>query len=120
MYYGMRRSPWPPLVLKTEHECSPAEPLELRLDLWNHSPTGFEWGYGGSGPAQLALAILADATEDASLAIRLHQDFKAEVVSKLNSQVWALSRGWVLLWVCQKAEDLLADVVDLREEADHG
>lgn len=24
----------------------------------NHSPDGFKWGYGGSGPAQLALAIL--------------------------------------------------------------
>lgn len=35
-------------------------PLALRLDLFNHSPTGFECGYGGSGPAQLALAILAD------------------------------------------------------------
>ena len=34
--------------------------LNPRLDLWNHSPTGFEWGYCGSGPAQLALAILAD------------------------------------------------------------
>ena len=30
--------------------------LNPRLDLWNHSPTGFEWGYSGSGPAQLALA----------------------------------------------------------------
>ena len=25
-----------------------------------HSPTGFSWGYGGSGPADLALSILAD------------------------------------------------------------
>jgi hypothetical protein len=25
-----------------------------------HSPDGFEWGYGGSGPADLALAILVD------------------------------------------------------------
>lgn len=25
--------------------------------IWNHSPDGFNWGYGGSGPAQLALAI---------------------------------------------------------------
>ncbi len=24
----------------------------------NHSPDGFNWGYGGSGPAQLALAIM--------------------------------------------------------------
>lgn len=26
----------------------------------NHSPEGFEFGYGGSGPAQLALGILID------------------------------------------------------------
>jgi len=25
-----------------------------------HSPTGFEFGYGGSGPAELALCILTD------------------------------------------------------------
>ena len=25
--------------------------------VWNHSPDGFNWGYSGSGPAQLALAI---------------------------------------------------------------
>jgi len=34
--------------------------LNPRSDLMNHSPDGFNWGYGGSGPAQLALAILAD------------------------------------------------------------
>ena len=38
--------------------------LPLRLDLQNHSPDGFEWGYGGSGPSQLALAILADCLGD--------------------------------------------------------
>jgi hypothetical protein len=37
------------------------DPLPPRLDLFNHSPAGFDWGYGGSGPAQLALAMLADA-----------------------------------------------------------
>lgn len=28
----------------------------------NHSPDGFSWGYGGSGPAQLALAIVLELT----------------------------------------------------------
>ena len=28
----------------------------------NHSPDGFNWGYGGSGPAQLALAVLLKLT----------------------------------------------------------
>lgn len=31
--------------------------LDPRFDLRFHSPDGFEWGYGGSGPAQLALAL---------------------------------------------------------------
>jgi len=35
-------------------------PLDPRLDLANHSPSGFAWGDGGSGPAQLAPAVLAD------------------------------------------------------------
>jgi hypothetical protein len=26
-----------------------------------HSPTGFSWSYGGSGPADLALSLLVDA-----------------------------------------------------------
>lgn len=30
--------------------------------LCNHSPDGFSWGYGGSGPAQLALAIMLELT----------------------------------------------------------
>jgi hypothetical protein len=36
-------------------------PLPLCLEIINHSPDGFEWGYGGSGPAQLALALCVDA-----------------------------------------------------------
>lgn len=38
--------------------------LSLRTDLVNHSPTGFSWGYGGSGTSQLALAITAHALGD--------------------------------------------------------
>src|SRR6059036_1653610 len=36
-------------------------PVPLCLEIRNHSPTGFQWGYAGSGPAQLALALLVDA-----------------------------------------------------------
>ena len=35
------------------------ETLPVRHDLCNHSPIGFAWGYGGSRPAQLSLAMLA-------------------------------------------------------------
>jgi hypothetical protein len=48
----------------------------------NHSPTGFAWGYGGSGPAQLALAILL-ACCPKDVAIRNYQRFKREVIAGL-------------------------------------
>jgi hypothetical protein len=63
--------------------------LPLRLDLANHSPTGFEWGYCGSGPAQLALALLADCLDDAQ-ALAFYQDFKASVVARLPEN-WSLT-----------------------------
>lgn len=49
--------------------------------LWNHSPDGFAWGYGGSGPAQLALALLLAVTGDDAVSVSLHQQFKFEHVA---------------------------------------
>jgi hypothetical protein len=58
-------------------------PLPLRTDLFNHSPTGFEWGYAGSGPAQLALALLADALQSDATAMAMHQNFKFKIITPL-------------------------------------
>ena len=58
--------------------------LEASLKVVNHSPTGFCWGYNGSGPAQLALAILLDHLNgDRERALALYQDFKFKVISRL-------------------------------------
>lgn len=70
---------------------SESYPLRWRLDLDNHSPTGLEWGYGGSGPAQLALALIADATGNDEHALERHQDFKWKVVAKLDKDEWTLT-----------------------------
>jgi hypothetical protein len=56
-------------------------------------------GYGGSGPAQLALAILADHLGDDQKAVRLHQDFNWSVVAKLNCDGWRLSSGDIDRWL---------------------
>lgn len=65
-------------------------PLPPRLDLRNHFP-GFAWGYGGAGPAQLSLAILADYFGQGSsglvgdlLACTLYHDFKFKLIAALN------------------------------------
>ena len=68
------------------------QPLDPRLDLLKHSPCGFEWGYGGSGPAQLALALLADALNDDDQAVILHHEFKWMVVATLPLHSWRLTR----------------------------
>src|SRR5262245_49842647 len=60
--------------------------LNPRFDLRNHSPTGFEWGYEGSGPAQLALAILCDVLHDDERACRLYQTFKRRVIAPLPQE----------------------------------
>jgi hypothetical protein len=63
-----------------EQQLTPDRSLKLA----NHSPSEFEWGYSGSGPAQLALALLLDYTGDEAFALDHHQEFKTEVVSQLE------------------------------------
>lgn len=83
---------------KQEGTFDRSYPLDPRYDLYNHSPTGFAWGYGGSGPAQLALAMLADATDD-ELARKHYQQFKSEVIAKLKHDTWDLPAGFILGWI---------------------
>ena len=82
--------------------------LSARRDLFNHSPCGFEWGYGGSGPAQLALAILCKVMHDDERAVRLHQPFKFRVVAG-----WDQNSRWLIT-----EQEVWAHVAEIeREEA---
>jgi hypothetical protein len=66
--------------------------------LYNHSPDGFNWGYGGSGPAQLALALLLKFTT-MEKAMRLHQQFKWDVIATLPQGNFALQASVIELWL---------------------
>lgn len=112
VYSGRRENGTATVWVDNENVC---RLLPLCLELRNHSPTGFEWGYGGSGPAQLALAILADhfgdvrATDQydarapsyrspdfAFKALQFYQDFKWKVIANLNrASDWTLSTSEV-------------------------
>ena len=70
-----------PLEAGASSGATVPRPLPLHLELRDHSPTGFAWGYSGSGPAQLALALAMDATGDAELALRHYQDLKRRLVA---------------------------------------
>jgi hypothetical protein len=64
--------------------------LDPRFDLKRLSPTGFEWTYVGNGPAQLALALLADHLGDDARALVLYQPFMRAVVAELDNS-WELT-----------------------------
>lgn len=66
------------------------KPLDPRYDLKRLSPTGFEWTYEGNGPAQLALALLADHLGDDARALALYQRFMRAVVADLDNS-WELT-----------------------------
>jgi len=81
-----------------------------------HSPSGLSWGYEGSGPADLALAILVDYLTERppakgwldrkrfdhwtikSKAWRLHQPFKRDFVAAFNEE-WELSDTQIEKWL---------------------
>ena len=87
--------------------------LNPRLDLWNHSPTGFEWGYCGSGPAQLALAILADHCQDDERALNFYQLYKWAVVAELPHREWIITSEDIerILQLLVERESLLESVI---------
>ena len=64
-----------------------------------HSPDGFEWGYGGSGPADLALNILHSATLDLDFANRHYQDYKRDVIERLPLEGGTITLQSVREWV---------------------
>lgn len=60
-------------------------PLWLCLEIANHSPTGFAWGYEGSGPAQLALAIMVkEFGRDLNKHPIHYQDLKRDFIARLE------------------------------------
>ncbi len=72
--------------------------------VYNHSPDGFQWGYAGSGPAQLALALLLDVGLKAGPAMRYHQAFKRDFVAKWGLK-WQLTTEEINRWLERAASE---------------
>jgi len=68
-----------------------------------HSPSGMEWGYGGSGPADFALNALAmyigreRAEKDG-----LYQEFKWDFIAKLPFEGGTIKREEVMAWLRER------------------
>lgn len=83
-----------------------------------HSPTGMNWGYGGSGPADLALSILCNFLGDSQkptvrggcwgecehnycLAVRHHQGFEREFVAGWGDS-WEITEVEIGAWLVKQ------------------
>ena len=108
----------------------PAGPSWRLLSHCNlHSPTGFEIGYAGSGPADTAASILADYFEEdrrpvehvwrgrfhgcPSFAIKLHQFFKFEVIAGIHLEpgdIHTLEESSIAAWLTEKHPEYLNGV----------
>ena len=101
-YYAGHRTAQGTLVTVTRSGRS--KPLDLGHDLWNNSSTDFSWGYNGSGPAQLALAILTDyfgaKPGGRALAEALYEPFKFTVIAVLPD-CWEMDFEEVGIALCR-------------------
>jgi hypothetical protein len=72
-----------------------ARPLPLHLEVRNHSPSGFAWGYLGSGPAQLALAMCVElfGRQKAEAA---YQHVKERLIAPLQAEHWSITGDQVV------------------------
>src|SRR5215217_8434842 len=100
----------------------------------HYAPTGFDWGFGGSGPADLALDVLALflplAPEATSVALRdgssvseaawaLHQEFKYDLIATLPRSGGDISvqtiRAWITAHPVIAADSLFSPLEHLDE-----
>jgi hypothetical protein len=93
VYRGTRTADGGCVVTVNGRLLDPAPSQRVR----NHSPDGFNFGCQGSGPAQLALAILLDLTDPAE-AEDSYQDFKRQFVANWTDP-WVLTEAEAREWL---------------------
>lgn len=79
-----------------------SRPLPFHLAVQPHSPDGFEWGYGGSGPSQLALAMCVELLGPQE-ALKVYLRVKDHLIAPIQAKNWKIRAGEILEVVEQEA-----------------
>ena len=58
--------------------------------VWQHSPTGYNFGYNGSGPTDLALNLLLYACNGEQVARNLTVDFRMKFIAPVQGNEWRI------------------------------
>ncbi len=70
------------------------------IHIVRHSPTGLEWGYGGSGPSDTALSILVDYfRKDHKKASAHYQDFKWDFIASAPEAGFEITTAQIKAWL---------------------
>jgi len=97
------------IVVKENNRQYPLPHIE------KHSPDGFNWGYGGSGPADTAYSILVDCLGE-DQAKGLYQFFKWDFVASWGNE-WEVSEKEIKEWAKDKLKEECRDMnIALRSE----
>ena len=90
------------------------------LKVSNHSPDGFAWGYGGSAPSQLALAILLHEIGNPDFIVHHYQQFKIDLIetvpqdddfllTSIDVDEWLSKRDGVHINLSRRSRELIID-----------
>lgn len=108
-YHGLRRGETGPVILVEEPVpgWSERQNVTVLYELPQPKNGSFQWGYNGTGPGNMAIAVLSDALDVDAAEIgfvtgtrwgsELRKAFCAEVVAELCDE-WRLNRRAVLRW----------------------
>ena len=102
VYYGSRNG----AAGRSVYVWGPRPKGQRKLDIepsrkLNDHSTEFNWSYGGSGPAQLALAILLDMWGDPDLAMTHYQQFKVDKVGTWEGE-WKITGAQIDEWLAKE------------------
>lgn len=90
------------VVLKDDKMLSPKRSQAVH----NHSPDGWNWGYLGSGPSQLALGVMLEECWSEEEAIALAYDFKVDFIATLPlNKPWAFTSEEIWEWLVMKRQE---------------
>jgi hypothetical protein len=95
IYQGFRKG-YGVLVYVDNQELDITRSLTIR-----HHADSFEWGYRGSGPTQLALALMLDLFDEKT-ALDWYLFFRNDIINELQHDNWVLLDTQIKDWLDNK------------------
>jgi hypothetical protein len=99
LYRGYRVNGTQAVVMADNLLLSFDEAVKLRGYIWEIGP---EWGYNGTGPTMLSLAILLDCFGDSVVALKWYEAFRDEFIGPADYKGFIILQSQIDNWLVQK------------------